>query len=211
MNHIQKLLTLIGLSLIVTAGLSACHRPMEPGKVIIVRHAEKGPGGGNVNLRTDGLTRASDLADLLADDALTAVYATNYCRTAHTGQPTAVAHDLPLQIRMEFPGGGLGGCVPPITAPQELLTPAQSTTAMFAERLAATESGATVLVVGHSNTVPDVIEELVGESICPDIIPGPASNCLIPENEFNHLFEVTIPANGDDPSVTHTTYGAPSP
>ena len=55
--------------------------------------------------------------------------------------------------------------------------------------------GGSVLVVGHSNSIPDVIKMLGG-----DVVP------TIDEKRFDDLFVVTVYANGKA-KVTHLKYG----
>ncbi len=56
--------------------------------------------------------------------------------------------------------------------------------------------GENVLVVGHSNSIPDVIKMLGG-----DVVP------TIDERKFDDLFIVTVYAKGKA-KVTHMKYGA---
>ncbi|HYR11720.1 MAG TPA: hypothetical protein VEQ60_28310, partial [Longimicrobium sp.] len=60
-------------------------------------------------------------------------------------------------------------------------------------------AGHTVLVVGHSNTVPAIVHALGGPRL-PDLC----------EPQFSHLFVVVLKP-GAEPRVDHRTYGAPDP
>ena len=60
-------------------------------------------------------------------------------------------------------------------------------------------AGHTVLVVGHSNTVPAIVAALGAKR--------PAAIC---DPEYDNLFIVTIAADGKA-AVVHAKYGAPTP
>ncbi len=110
-------------------------------RVYLARHAEKVAEKANPALSPAGRARADALRDLLHDEPLTVVYSTPYKRTRQTAQPTATDHDLPV-LSYE---------------PDEPPAPA----------LLAAESGTAALVVGHSNTVPDLIKALGGSQVLP--------------------------------------------
>jgi broad specificity phosphatase PhoE len=67
------------------------------------------------------------------------------------------------------------------------------------EAILASHRGQTVLIVGHSNTIPLIIQRL-----------GVATVVAIPENDFDNLFVVTVPARGPA-RLVRVQYGAPSP
>jgi broad specificity phosphatase PhoE len=112
---------------------------------VVVRHAEKQTvpiHGVALNpsdppLTKRGQVRANALARALATDRLYAVYATPFIRTQATAQPTATAHRLTMT------------------------TYAPTTdTAAFVFKLKADAQPGTVLIVGHSNTVPAIVAAL---------------------------------------------------
>jgi len=124
---------------------------------ILVRHAEKATDDPrDPTLTTAGLQRAERLARLLADRPLTAVYATDYQRTRQTAQPTAASHGLDITI---YDAG---------QPPHE-----------FAHALRQRHAGETVLVVGHSNTVPGIVSQLC------ECMADP-----LEEDEYGDLFEI---------------------
>ncbi len=141
--------------------------------VYVVRHAETttDPDPG---LSAAGQARADSLAAMLADDHLAAVYTSQYRRTKDTGTPAASAAGIAVTVK----------------------TVGASSTA-YATDLANTvkmnPSQHTVLIVGHSNTVPETVMALSGTAV-------PA----IAETEYNKLFIVTIAADG--PHLVSTTY-----
>jgi broad specificity phosphatase PhoE len=105
---------------------------------LLVRHAEKATDDPrDPALTPAGLQRAERLARLLADRPLTAVYTTDYRRTRQTAQPTAASHGLDVTI---YDAG---------QPPNE-----------FAQTLRQRHAGETILVVGHSNTVPGILSQL---------------------------------------------------
>ena len=105
--------------------------------IIVVRHAEaEHQPGGDPSLTPDGRARALELSRVLGDTQLTSVYTTHYQRNRQTVAPLPRhAGDKPTVIDE----------IPAILA-----------------ALRAEPWGATALVVGHSNTVPDLIRGLTG-------------------------------------------------
>jgi broad specificity phosphatase PhoE len=109
-----------------------------------------------------GVARAGALAHDLRDTTLTAAYATRYRRTRDTAAPAARMHGLDIvtyDAKAEAPG--------------------------LAERLRQAHARGTVLVVGHSNTVPDIVSALCG---CP-VEP-------IDERVYGGRYDVAIDAAG---------------
>lgn len=146
--------------------------------VFVVRHAETKPDGtADPPLSAAGRQRAEALRDRLIRRPVDAVFATPYRRTRETAAPLAEA--LGLEVR--------------------IYEPRHSET--LAETILRDFSGGRVLVVGHGNTVPLVIEALTGEQ--------PAD---LAHEEYDALFELHL--EGDSTNVRRHTYGArsePSP
>ena len=110
---------------------------------VVVRHAEKASDDArDPPLSETGETRARSLARLLADSPLTAVYATGFQRTQQTARPSADAHGIRITIY-----------------------DAQLPATALAAQLRAAHAHGTVLVVGHSNTVPDIVAALSGQPV----------------------------------------------
>jgi imidazolonepropionase-like amidohydrolase/pimeloyl-ACP methyl ester carboxylesterase len=105
--------------------------------VFLVRHAEAGTGE-DPALTPAGRRRAEALADQLADVPLTAIYVTDTARARETAAP--LAERLGLSLRLYDPRA--------LDA--------------FAVEIADAEGA--VLVVGHSNTTPALVERLEGEA-----------------------------------------------
>ena len=130
---------------------------------IVVRHAEKGTDDArDPSLSETGTARAQSLARLLADVPVDAIYATSYKRTQQTAQPTATARGLAVTT-------------------YDAKLPA----ATFVAQLRAAHIEGAVLVVGHSNTVPEIVSALSGQPVEP-----------MPETAFDRLYRVTIDSNG---------------
>ncbi|MBU1309339.1 MAG: histidine phosphatase family protein [Gammaproteobacteria bacterium] len=130
--------------------------------VYLVRHAEKLPDGKDPALSQCGLARAKALADYFSDKALNAVYATPYQRTQQTASPVAAAKQL--SVTAYDP-----------REPKQLLT-----------QLSALSQP--VLIVGHSNTVPQLVSLLSGIEMA-----------ALTEQDYNLLYRVDL---ADQPSVT---------
>lgn len=132
--------------------------------VILVRHAEKAPGAPAMNddppLTPEGEARAKKLAVMLAKSGITAIYTTPFTRTRNTAAPLATALKLtPIEVK---------------TGP--------TFAADMAAKLRAEPAGSTVLVVGHSNSTPNVMKAL-----------GIANPPVIDDaTEFDNVFIVTL-------------------
>lgn len=111
------------------AGRQNDRRSDQPLTVVLVRHAEKAAGE-NPELTLEGKAQAQQLAVLLQEVPLNAVFSTNTRRTMATAQPTADDHRLSVE---KYDGTQLSD---------------------FAQRLLRRYGGQTVLVVGHADTTP---------------------------------------------------------
>lgn len=108
----------------------------------VVRHAEKLDNTENSPLSTAGLERANTLRDTLASKGIDSVFASVRLRTQQTAQPTATSSGVTIQVLPIDPASGL------------------------LERLRRI-NGKKVLVVGHSNTVPQIVQTLSGRTAGP--------------------------------------------
>jgi broad specificity phosphatase PhoE len=109
--------------------------------VLVVRHAEKAREGSeaDIPLSKTGAERAARLAEILKTAGVTAVYATDTTRARQTGEPLAQMQKLAIKIYDTRDAKG------------------NMTAAPLVARLKTDEKDGVVLVVGHSNTVPDVL------------------------------------------------------
>lgn len=139
--------------------------------VFLVRHAERAEDGtSDPVISLPGWDRARLLADLLGDAGLTDIHTTDYRRTRGTGRPIAEALGLDMQT---YDPRALGE---------------------FADRLRA--SPGRHLVLGHSNTTPQLVAALGGDAGSP-----------IDEAEYDRLYIVTL--GGNDVSTVLLRFGAP--
>ncbi len=156
--------------------------------VILVRHAEKELTGGDVPLRDpDGTQRARDLIAVVQSAGVDLAISSKYRRTRETIAPSVEALGLTAAQVLE------------ITEPAEI-----------AKEILERRRGHTILIAGHSNTVPQIVEALGAPSPCPPFEIDEKHGCMIPDPEYDHLFVVTIPTEGAS-SVVRALYGAASP
>jgi len=141
--------------------------------VILVRHAEKDTLviGADPPLNTAGMVRSQELARVLRNAGVSAFYSTPWRRNKQTAQPLASRQGDTLIV---------------VDAIDETV-----------RRLRTRHPGETVLVVGHSNTVPQIVEALCGEKIPP-----------FTEGDYDRLYVITL-APGRPPSLLRLHYGAP--
>jgi len=142
----------------------------------LVRHAEKLNSTSDSPLSAIGHTRASILRDTLAGQNISQIFASTFVRTQQTAQPLATANNLELTLYRP------------------------DTTAGFIARLKGVGSR-NVLVVGHSNTIPEVVLGLSGETV------------TIADDDYDNLFIVTIKRGWGQTTkmLVKKTYGPASP
>ena len=123
---------------------------------ILVRHAEKADDGTrNPPLNEDGKMRASNLASLLENQEISALYTTPYKRTQETLQPLAEKKGLETQ---EYePRAG----------------------ADWLSKLYEEHSGGTVVITGHSNTIPTLANHLLGDETFSQFDEKEYSNLIV--------------------------------
>lgn len=134
-------------------------KPQKATILYLVRHAEKAAPTGDPELNEAGKARAACLATTLADANIQSVYTTEYKRTKDTAAPAAAKAGVTATV--------IGGA-----EMDKLIAALQK------------ETGRNVLVVGHSNTVPKVIEKLGAGAV------------TIKDEEYDHLYVVTL-LNGE--------------
>jgi broad specificity phosphatase PhoE len=140
--------------------------------IIVIRHAEaEHQPGGDPALTADGRIRAVELARVLGDTQLSAVYRTHYQRSRETaaqlprkaGDRATVIEDVPATLAA----------------------------------VRAAPWGTTSLVIGHSNTVSDLVRGLTGTAL-------PADEPVI----YDRMWIVTLARDGTA-SLLRLHYGAP--
>ena len=145
----MKSLKLLALALLFI-GLASCKDDKKNGDEIVVekgistfyfiRHAEKDRSddqNADPELTQTGLGRAMHWAEILKDVELDAIYSTDYQRTAMTASPTSVKQDVDVQYY----------------DPRN----------MDIDQFRVDNLNKTVLVVGHSNTTPNFVNQMLGE------------------------------------------------
>jgi len=149
--------------------------------VIFVRHAEKGALPANDPVLSEaGQRRAAELARQLVDAdvipgvGVDAVYSTSYRRSVETAKPVADALDLPV-----------------------LMYDAADTEVII-DAMVREYKGKIILVVGHSNTVPEMIANMGASKNVPEIA----------EDEYDNIYIVTIPWFGKTKTI-RLRYGEP--
>jgi broad specificity phosphatase PhoE len=146
--------------------------------VVIVRHGEKISPNGDPDLSAAGQVRAQALAASLAGAKVSLVLATPLKRTQQTGQPTAAASGLKI-VPIALDGG------------------AAAHAQRVAEAARNAPADATVLIVGHSNTVTDIARALG------DPAPEVLTDC-----EYDHM--TIIQLGGAASKALHARYGEPT-
>jgi broad specificity phosphatase PhoE len=106
---------------------------------ILIRHAEKVKDGTqDPELSAEGKQRAEALAKMLERNGIASVYSTNFKRTQQTVLPIAQAKGITVQTY-------------------------QQTDKTWLQNIAKENVGKIVLIVGHSNTIPEMANTLLGE------------------------------------------------
>ena len=119
-----------------------------------IRHGEKIDNSQNPDLSKSGHERAIMWNDLFADIQFDAIYSTDYKRTIQTVSPTALSKNI--SITKYNP----------------------KATETFKED----NLGKKVLIVGHSNTIPSFVNQIIGQKIYSDI----------EDDVFGNLYIVTL-------------------
>lgn len=166
----------VGILLLCTLGSFALEEAKGGATtLLIVRHADR-PGDQD-DLTPAGIARAKELVHAASQAGVTAIYCTKTARSRKTAEPLAAALKLtPIELDPKDPEG-------------------------VVKHVLANNRGKTVVVVGHSNTVPKIIAAAGGPTL-PDLKDG----------DFDNLYVLTL---GSDPStdvrLVTLQYGAATP
>lgn len=167
---------------------------LSPTIVLVVRHAErsdttncepatvKGSPNRSLIMVSGQSPRAGALAHVGGEDSIAAIYASEFCRTQQTVQPLATQLGLTVNVVEQYAADG------PTPNVDNLISQVRTN-----------NKGQVVLIAGHSDTVPLIIEKLSGQTIA-----------AIGEDEFDNLFVVTIPRLWGKPKVVRLKYGEPT-
>jgi broad specificity phosphatase PhoE len=143
--------------LVVVAGGAVVRYGLTTTTAFIVRHAERAAGEEDPPLSPDGRLRADALAHVLESANVAVAYCTQYQRTRETVKPLAQQANIPIRE---------------INADQ---------VAMLVHDVLINHAGQTVVIAGHSDTVPQIVNELGGGSMPP-----------ISGNEYDNLYVVIV-------------------
>ena len=124
-----------------------------PTTIYLVRHAEKEKDGTrDPQLNAQGIKRSNSLAEMLKGENIRSIYSTDYQRTKMTGMPLARKMDKSIEI---------------YSSEDEIVA------------ILDTISENT-LIIGHSNTIPRLINRLLGKEKLDDL----------KEDEYDKLFSL---------------------
>ncbi len=141
-----------------------------PQIVYVTRHGEKAEGK-DPDLTAQGQARARGVAHLLRKAGIKQIFSTATKRTQQTAQPLSAQLNLPVQA----------------------YDPAKPT--VLVERIRALKEP--TLLVGHSNTVPELVKLLGGGVVAP-----------IGDDEFDRLYQLVIEPDGSVTTVLLTSGAA---
>lgn len=129
--------------------------------IILVRHAEKASDGTrDPDLNEAGKKRAIHLATMLKHENIAALYSTPYKRTQQTLQPLSDAKSIEI-------------------------TDYKPMDDAFLPMVLEKNKGETIVISGHSNTIPGLVNQLLDEQ----------KYQQLDEKEYDKLFIVTITTN----------------
>ena len=143
----------------------------EPSAIYLVRHGEKASVGHDPALTPQGRLRAQNIAAILHRTGIQAIFSTPTARTLQTAQPLAQQLGLPI----------------------ERYDPA--TQKALVDKVNALRGA--VLVVGHSNTLPELVR-----------LFGGAPGADIGDDEYDRLYQLTPDAGGAVRTVVLTSLPA---
>jgi phosphohistidine phosphatase SixA len=142
-----------------------------PSIIFVTRHGEKAAEGKDPDLTPQGQARARTIGKILSKAGIGAVYSTPTNRTRQTAAPTAA--QAGVEVQMYDP-----------SKPQAMIEKVKAATGP-------------VLVVGHSNTVPDLVKMM-----------GGAAGGPIADDEFDRLYQLIVNSDGSVTTVLLTSVAA---
>lgn len=132
-----------------------------------IRHAEKADSSKNPDLSEKGIERAQQWKALFSEIKFDAVYSTDFNRTLQTIQPIVAGNNQLLKI----------------------YNPKMIDVELFKKET----QGKTILIVGHSNTIPNMVNQIIKENKYADIA----------ENQFGNLYIITLFENQTQSQLLH--------
>ena len=167
----RNLLIILAFLLVGQQNISA-----QTTKIWVVRHAEKDlsdPKDKDPDLSPEGKERAEALAKYLKGEKLDSIFSTNYKRTKLTGYPTA--DKIGLNIKIYDP----------------------ATQKAFAQELIKNAQGKKMLIIGHSNTVQELLVAFGAVKPVKDLT----------DDDYDYIFLLTL--KDDKREVKVERYGLP--
>lgn len=132
-----------------------------------IRHAEKADSSKNPDLSEKGLERAQEWKALFSEINFDAVYSTDFKRTLQT--------------------------INPIVSENGKLLKTYNPQLVDIETFKKETMGKTILIIGHSNTIPKMVNQIIKENKYGDIA----------ENQFSNLYIVTLFENQTQSQLLH--------
>jgi len=175
----RRRIQILAIYTLIAIGLAWFFESQATTTIIFVRHAEKAlDAGDDPGLSAAGRRRVAELTRQLKDAdvvaGVDAIYTTQYRRTQETARPLADALDLPINQY-----------------------DAMDTESVL-ETILKRHKGKIILVVAHSNTLPELIANLGASKKVPPIA----------ENEYDNIYVISIPWFGKTKTI-RLRYGEP--
>jgi len=172
----------LALAILLSGCVAPAPTPATPDAVsattiLLVRHTEKERTGSDPPLTAAGHERARRLAAACADAGLSAIYTSAKIRTKQTAAPLAERLGLT-----------------PIVIPGDEDPPRRARA--LAAHIFENHAGETILIVGHSHTLPDTLKTL-----------GVRNVPKIGRNEFDSLYVVVVTSPGAAATLVRARYG----
>ncbi|WP_413998458.1 SixA phosphatase family protein [Flavobacterium sp. W1B] len=121
-----------------------------------IRHAEKADDSKNPDLSEIGFERAKTWNKIFSEINFDQIYSTDYNRTQQTVNPTAISKKISVKL--------------------------YNPKTIAIESFKKETLGKKVLIVGHSNSIPNFVNQIINQKIYPNI----------DEDTFGNLYIVTI-------------------
>jgi broad specificity phosphatase PhoE len=143
---------------------------------ILIRHAEKEAGQNmsnskDPNLSDDGMKRAERLAALLSKATIDAIYSTPFIRTKKTVEPLARSKSISI---LEYEP----------SKPEVI------------DKIWSDHQGKTIVLCGHSNTIPKIANQLTKTRSHPDF----------DDSDYGNILVITVSSSGKSSSLTWLRY-----
>ena len=140
--------------------------------MVMVRHAEQDTTEEDPVLTEVGQARAERLAAILQDYPVSGIFTNAYIRTVKTVQPTAYQHQQAIQLYQE----------------EEAIP--------FIQQVLQHQQGRYILIVGRANTVPQMLNELTGETKFSEI----------DKTDYSNIYMVAVGEGGKAVKVIRALY-----